>query len=122
MAKEVSDTNSGAMFNTITFGTKITGKIEVEGDFRLDGKVEGDVVCKGKVIIGKKALLNGTITCANAEINGTINGDLTTSELLSLNSTSVVKGNIKTKILVIQPNAVFDGNCSMRQEAATSAK
>ena len=122
MAKEANNTNSGAIFNAIIHGTKITGKIEVQGNFRLDGEVEGDIICNGKVIIGQKAVLNGAVTSASAEINGTINGDLTTSELLSLNSTSVVKGNIKTKVLVVQPNAVFDGSCSMKQDATVSAK
>ena len=121
MAKESNNTNSGAIFNVITHGTKITGKIEVKGDFRLDGEVEGDIICNGKVIIGQKALLNGTITCASAEINGAINGDLSTFEVLSLNSTSVVNGNIKTKVLVVQPNAVFNGSCSMKQNVAASS-
>ena len=115
MAKEVNNITPGAIFNAITYGTKITGKVEVEGDFRVDGEVEGDIICNGKVILGQKALLNGTVTCTNAEISGTVNGKLTTSEMLSLQSTSVVNGDIKTKTLTIQPNAVFNGNCSMKQ-------
>ena len=114
MAKEANNTNTGAIYNAITQGTKITGKIEVDGDFRVDGEIEGDIICNGKVIVGQKALLNGTITCANAEIGGTVNGNLTMSEVLLLQSTSVVTGDIKTKILTIQPNAVFNGSCSMK--------
>ena len=116
MAKEINNSNVGAIFNAITYGTKITGKIEVEGDFRVDGEIEGDIICNGKVVVGQKALLNGTINCVNAEINGTVNGNLITVELLSLQATSVVKGDIKTKILAIQPNATFNGNCSMKQD------
>ncbi len=115
MAKEQNSNNVGVFYNAITQGTKIIGKIIAEGDFRVDGEIEGDIVCSGKVLVGQNALLNGNITCANAEVSGTVSGTLVISEQLSLQSTAVVKGEIKTKNLVIQPNAIFDGNCSMRQ-------
>ncbi|MDR1585199.1 MAG: polymer-forming cytoskeletal protein [Prevotellaceae bacterium] len=114
MAKEQNNSNVGVFYNAVTQGTKITGRIEAEGDFRVDGEVEGDIICNGKVLIGQSALLNGNITCTNAEISGTVKGTLTISELLSLQSTSVVKGEIITKTLLIQPNAVFNGTCSIK--------
>lgn len=115
MAKETSNATNGAMYNALTLGTKITGKIEAEGDFRVDGEVEGDIICNGKVLIGQKAVINGTITCANAEIAGTVKGTINVSELLSLHATSIVLGEINTKIFVVQPNATFNGTCSMKQ-------
>ena len=37
---------------TIALGTMVKGAITVEGDLRLDGIIEGNVSCKGKVVIG----------------------------------------------------------------------
>lgn len=37
---------------TIALGTMVKGTITVEGDLRLDGIIEGNVSCRGKVVIG----------------------------------------------------------------------
>ena len=113
MAKEVV-TNTGAMYNALTNGSKIVGKILADRDFRIDGEVEGDIICKGKVVIGQKGLLKGSISCVSAEVVGTVDGDIVVSETLSLRSTAFITGDVKTKILMVEPNAIFNGTCSMR--------
>ena len=118
MAKEIV-TNTGAMYNALTNGSKIVGEIFADSDFRIDGDVEGTITCNGKVVIGQKGFLKGSITCVNAEIIGTVEGDITVSELLSLRSTANIKGNVKTQILLVEPNAVFEGSCSMKDSTIT---
>ena len=113
MAKEIV-TNTGAMYNALTNGSKIVGKILADSDFRIDGEVEGDIICKGKVVIGQKGLLKGSISCVSAEVVGTVDGDIVVSENLSLLSTAFITGDVKTKILMVEPNAIFNGTCSMR--------
>ena len=111
MAKEVG--TQGSEYNTLAFGTKITGEIQAENNFRIDGTVEGSIVCKGKVIIGNKGMIEGSLTCASAEITGGFKGKIFVSDTLSLKSTAKVEGEIKTKILTIEPNALFTGTCDM---------
>ena len=113
MAKEVV-ASPGAMYNALTNGSKIVGKILADSDFRIDGEVEGDIICKGKVVIGQKGLLKGSISCVSAEVVGTVDGDIVVSETLSLRSTAFITGDVKTKILMVEPNAIFNGTCSMR--------
>ncbi len=113
MAKEVVN-NIGAMYNALTNGSKIVGKIFADSDFRIDGEVEGTITCSGKVVIGQKGVLKGSISCTNAEIIGTVEGDIVVAETLSLRGTAVIIGDVKTKILMVEPNAVFNGTCSMR--------
>jgi cytoskeletal protein CcmA (bactofilin family) len=113
MAKEVV-TSPGAMYNALTHGSKIVGKIVADSDFRIDGEVEGTITCNGKVAIGQKGYLKGSISCVNAEIIGTVEGDIMVSESLSLRATAVIKGDVKTKVLMVEPNAVFNGTCSMK--------
>ena len=99
--------------NIISAGTKITGDIETDGDFRIDGNIEGNVNSKGKVVIGNSGFVKGEIICSNAEISGTISGKITVSDLLSLKSSSKVSGDVKTGKLSIEPGAVFSGTCAM---------
>lgn len=112
MAKEVL-TNTGASYNSLTNGSKIVGKIFADSDFRIDGEVEGTINCNGKVVIGQKGVLKGSITCVNAEIVGLVEGDLFVSDTLSLRSSAIINGDVRTKTLVVEPNAEFNGSCSM---------
>jgi cytoskeletal protein CcmA (bactofilin family) len=120
MAKEVV-ANTGAMYNALTNGSKIVGEIFADSDFRIDGDVEGTITCNGKVVIGQKGYLKGSISCVNAEIIGTVEGDIVVTETLSLRGTAVIKGDVKTRILMVEPNAVFDGSCSMKDSTITLA-
>ena len=119
MAKEVVN-NIGAMYNALTNGSKIVGKIFADSDFRIDGEVEGTITCSGKVVIGQKGVLKGSISCTNAEIIGTVEGDIVVAETLSLRGTAVIIGDVKTKVLMAEPNAVFNGSCSMRDNENSS--
>ena len=111
MGKEVIPTGIG--HNIIAQGTKIVGTITTNSDIRIDGELEGDLVCKGKIVIGQQGNIKGNVECANAEVMGNINGKMVVSGTLSLKATSKIWGQIKTKILSIEPEAQFTGSCEM---------
>lgn len=102
--------------NIITAGTIIKGDITASGDFRLDGTLEGNIQLNGKLVVGDSGVVNGNILCVNANIIGTVNGNLSVKELLSLNATARVKGDILINKLSIEPGAVFSGKCRMIDE------
>ncbi len=119
MAREKDNTSSsGVVYNSLTCGSKIIGKVIAEKDYRIDGEIEGEVVCSGKVVIGQKGLLKGTLNCAFAEISGRVEGKLDISDTLSLRESSVILGDIRTRTLMVEPKAVFEGTCSMMKESA----
>ncbi len=102
--------------NIITAGTLIKGDITASGDFRLDGTLEGNIQLNGKLVVGDSGVVNGNILCVNANIIGTVNGNLSVKELLSLNATARVKGDILINKLSIEPGALFTGKCRMLDE------
>lgn len=109
---------AGALYNSLTAGSKIIGTVVADSDFRIDGMIEGDVQCKGRVVLGDHGIVKGDLTCQNADIMGTINGSLHVDGTLSLRATGSIIGDVKTKVLVIEPKAQFNGSCSMAQEKA----
>lgn len=110
---EPETTNS---INIITNGTVIKGDITASGDFRLDGTLEGNIQLNGKLVVGDSGIVNGNVLCMNANIIGTVNGNLSVKELLSLHATARVKGDILINKLSIEPGAVFTGKCCMLDE------
>lgn len=107
----------GAAHNALTQGTTVKGEIFAEGDFRIDGVFEGNIDCKGKVVIGPKGEARGKIICENAELLGRIEGSVESHGNVSLKQNCVFDGDMLTKTLDIEPGAVFNGSCKMKSEA-----
>lgn len=101
------------VMNQFGQGTVLDGDITTEGDIRIDGKVNGDITSKAKVVVGATGVVDGNISCQNAYIDGRINGHIEVAELLILSRTASVSGNIKITKLVVEEGARFSGNCSM---------
>lgn len=108
--------NISSLINTITVGTTIKGDIQANGDFRLDGQLDGNITLTGKMVIGEKGYINGNVVCQNANILGIIDGNLSVKETLTLYSTARVKGDIVASKLAIEPGAYFTGTCHMLDE------
>ena len=103
--KQKDENSAGGLHNALAAGTTIKGNIITETDFRLDGKVEGDISCNGKIVIGPKGSVTGNIVSENAEILGEVDGSVKVSAKLILKSTAIIKGDIYTQSLEIEPNA-----------------
>lgn len=97
----------------IATGTTILGDVNSENDVRIDGKVVGNILAKGRVVLGEYAVVDGTITAINAEIAGSVNGSLQISEVTLIKATGKILGDLTTLKLVVEPGAVFSGNCIM---------
>jgi cytoskeletal protein CcmA (bactofilin family) len=105
--------SEGTSVNLIASGTSITGDIRSNGDFRIDGTLNGTIVVKGKLVVGSSGHIEGQIECQQADISGEIKGRLNVSELLSLRASARITGDIFTGKISIEPDAQFTGTCSM---------
>lgn len=99
--------------NTIAKGTIFTGDIVSDGDFRIEGTVQGNVKTPGKVVLGKTGIINGTLKGANADIEGKFSGKLILSDTLSLKSSAFVEGEVEVGKLAVEPGANFNATCLM---------
>ena len=111
MAKPIF--NEVKALNSIAQDTTITGNIESDGDIRFDGNLDGILNCKGRVVLGPESRLRGEIHSHTAEISGTVEGEITVSDLLSLKSTAVITGDLIMGRFSVEPGARFSGICKM---------
>ena len=105
--------DNNGQYSKIENSTALKGNIKSKNDIRIDGNVEGEVVTKGKVILGKESDVVGKILCANADIEGKVDGELIVSGTLNLKSGSNVKGKVKIQKLIVESGSMFNANCSM---------
>jgi cytoskeletal protein CcmA (bactofilin family) len=102
-----------ATVNLISNGTEIFGEIKSNGDIRIDGCLTGNLVTKGKVVIGPTGKINGEIICKNSEVFGIVEGKINVGQLLILKASSKILGDIATSKLSIEPGSIFTGNSKM---------
>jgi len=100
--------------NVIGTNTSILGDVISEGDFRIDGKVEGTIKTGGRVVIGKTGIATGKIICNDADIEGNFSGELQVENILTLKSSATISGEVTIGKLSIEPGAAFNATCIMK--------
>lgn len=99
--------------NIIRKGTEIKGDVTCSGDIRIDGVLNGTLNSLGKVVVGQSGVVEGEVTCKNADVSGNIKATIVVKELLQLRATANISGDINTNKLSIEPGASFTGSCNM---------
>ena len=109
-----SNMNSFSQQNTIAHGTTYNGDLISEGDFRIEGLVNGSLNTSGKVVIGKTGSVEGIVSCKNADVEGKFKGTLTVSGTLSLRASAHIEGEVQIEKLSVEPGATFNASCVMK--------
>src|SRR5439155_660459 len=110
-------------------GTKVNGKLVLEGTARIEGQVEGEISARDALTVGEGAVVNAKISGTSIVIEGRVTGDVTARERLELRASGRVQGSVTTASLVVHEGALLDGRCSMgggevtarREKPATTA-
>jgi cytoskeletal protein CcmA (bactofilin family) len=100
--------------NIIGKNTSIVGDISSEGDFRIDGNVDGTIITTGRVVIGKSGSTNGKVECNNADIEGKFSGELLVHNTLTLKASAKIAGDVIIGKLAVEPGAEFNASCVMK--------
>lgn len=109
--------NASIRINTMLgTGSEFAGGFTAEGSARVDGIVNGDVKITGTLILGSTGKINGNVTADSVIIGGEIVGNVMAPTKADLTATAKVLGDVTTKVIIIDENAVFQGNCFMYQE------
>lgn len=107
----------------------ITGDVECQGKVSIIGQVSGNVIAsevyvstqrlegslssEGTVKVGVGTVIVGDIDATSAYIAGAVKGDIDVNGHVEVDSTAIIKGNIKAKSIQVNNGAVVDGYCSL---------
>jgi len=108
--------------NVIGKNTSVIGDVNSEGDFRIDGSVEGTIKTAGRVVIGAAGSVVGKIECENADIEGKFSGDLLVKCLLTLKASAKISGDVVINKLSVEPGAEFNATCVMKGSSVKELK
>lgn len=107
----------------------ITGDIECLGKLSITGKVkgnstaaevfvnterlEGSINSEGSVKVGLGTVVIGDIIGTSGVIAGAVKGEIDIQGPIVVDSTAIIKGNIKAKSVQINNGAIIEGFCSL---------
>jgi len=90
-------------------GTSIKGNVEAGGFVRVDGALRGDLITKGRVVIGEKARMESDIFGTSVTVGGVVKGNIFASERVSVLSTGLVLGDIITRRIQADEGTLIHG-------------
>ena len=99
--------NSGNT-SIISQGTRIKGDVYSECNLHIDGDLEGDIIAKTNVAIGKSGNVNGSIDADHLVISGKLMGNCTCN-IVEILPQGRIDGSIVAKELIIEKGGEFIG-------------
>jgi len=101
-------------------GVKLEGKLEASGTFRIDSTMKGTLVSDDTLILGEHSSVEGQINGNRVIILGRFDGTIRATGNVDIKPNAIVTGEIHTACLIIEPGAIFDGQCHMQAPAEAS--
>lgn len=103
----------------ISADLRITGDLVCSGDVQIDGWVEGDIQSRN-ITIGEGATVQGGLQAESVRICGLVNGEVR-ADMVVLEKTARVTGDILHKSLAIEQGAYLEGMCRRTDTHPVSA-
>lgn len=108
------------MESSIGKAITVKGTVHADEPITVSGKIAGDVFAgENGVTVERDGQVDGTITARHIVVRGTVKGRLVATDLVRLEATSKVEGDIASPKAAIEEGAMFNGRVDpARAEAA----
>jgi len=115
-AKKGGQDRMESMDTVVGKDCEVKGTVSSMSGMRVDGRVEGEISCRGDLIVGESAVVTANIRARNVTIAGEVKGNVETDGKLELTPSGKLTGDIKVGSLVVAAGALFRGTSEMKKE------
>jgi cytoskeletal protein CcmA (bactofilin family) len=91
----------------------IKGEVFSEDEILIEGKIQGKINVKNRVIIGVNGNVEADIDAREVVIKGKVTGNVKGGQRVEIVPAGVLHGNINSPRVVIADSGVFEGNIEM---------
>lgn len=99
--------------------TRFSGRLEFTGTVRVDGYFKGEIVSAGTLVLGRNAVVEGTVSVGTLVCDGTVRGEIRAAQRIELQARAHVVGSVSGPVLVVDSGAVLQGGMTMRPQVAS---
>jgi cytoskeletal protein CcmA (bactofilin family) len=96
-------------------GTSLNGTVESGGFTRVDGSILGDLNARGRVVIGERARMKGSVSGTSVTVGGVVCGNVLAGERLTILATGLVMGDIITRRIQADEGCLIHGRVTVCQ-------
>jgi cytoskeletal protein CcmA (bactofilin family) len=100
----------------------LVGEIVSEENIRLRGRVEGNLVTSGSVVIEPHASVLGDITAENLIVEGTVEGRVVVARKFELRATGRMRGDIRASVVAIAEEGFLQGKVLATERISTNTR
>lgn len=109
--------NAPPCVNIIGDGAQLRGTLTGSGDYRVNGRFEGDADIEGTVVLLPGAHWKGDIAADNIVIAGEVHGNVTAHNNLELTASARIHGNLASPTIAIAEGALYQGQVRTAKRA-----
>lgn len=91
----------------------LKGEISSDEEVLIEGRIEGKIKMKDRVIIGQDGNVTADIEAREVVIKGVVNGNVTCTYKVEVLPEGTLNGNIVSEKVVLAEGAIFKGNIDM---------
>jgi cytoskeletal protein CcmA (bactofilin family) len=104
--------------NLVSLGPRDTlqGRLDIQGDLKIAGTVEGELKATGDVTVDAGATIQASIEGANVSVRGQVTGNVTAKRRLTLGGSGRLNGDVRVGRLTVEDGATLNGNVTMASE------
>ena len=119
--KSTSHSSGGAQnggTNVVNLGPRdsLHGRLEIQGDLKIQGNVEGELKASGDVTVDSTAAIQASIEGANISVRGQVTGNVTAKKRLTLGGSGRLNGDVRVNRLTVEDGATLNGNVTMSSD------
>lgn len=108
--------NSKKGISVLADGCTFQGKMFLQGEARLSGKIEGTIFSNGMLIIEESAHVTGDVIGAKILVCGKVEGTIQSNMFLQITHTARINGDLNVHRLVVDDGARINGRISYVEE------
>ena len=87
----------------------INGSFLAETSGQVAGRVNGDILVNGRIVILKEGIVNGDISADELIVYGRLTGDVRSCSKMVIHSGAIVSGNISATEIHTDKDAIIEG-------------
>jgi len=91
----------------------IKGEVFSDDEILIEGRIQGKIIVKNRLIVGKNGNVEADIEAKEVVIKGKVTGNIKGIQRVEIVPAGVLHGNINSPRVVIADSGVFEGNIEM---------
>jgi len=110
-----------AIHSYIGSDTQAQGSLECNGDFLIEGAVQGNLRSAGSIVLGRKAVVRGEVVAREVAVSGTVIGTIRCSARLEIYKSAQIVGAVHAPALKMESGAKVHARIIMSEPLAQIA-